>query len=129
MSIAVKAKNNKKRCSSPSQSQSPSSIHLSSSLPLETTPSPSSSPSPIIKHQISKDHNRRSSPNSTKHRSTSPGFSPRQASTRHRHKSPSNHPRHRSDVTLYLIIIRLTTLASIFYTNFDQYRTFKKDLG
>jgi hypothetical protein len=45
------------------------------------------------------------------------------------HRSSSSIDRHRSDVTLYLIIIRLPNLAIIFYTNLIQYRTFKKGVG
>ncbi len=114
MSIATKAKKNKKRHSSRSQSRSPLPINMSSSLPLEST-------TLIIKRQLSKDHNRRSSPND-KHR---PPSSSHHSSNRYRHRSPSNHDRHRSDVTLYLRIIRLTNLAIIFFTN----RTFKKGVG
>ncbi|CAF3788101.1 unnamed protein product [Rotaria magnacalcarata] len=97
MSIATKAKNNKKRCSSRSQSHSPSSITLSTSLPLESL----SSSSIVIKRQTSKDRNRRSSPQDAKHRPTSPrpptstDFSSRHSSNRNRHRSPSNHNRHR----------------------------------
>jgi hypothetical protein len=123
MSIATKAKKNKKRCSSRSQSRSPVSIDMpSSSLPLESS-------SLIIKRQISKDHNRRSSP-TNKHRPTSSSdLSSRHSSNRYHQRSPPNHDRHRSDVTLYLIIIRLTYLAIIFSTNHIQYRTFKKGVG
>jgi len=120
MSIATKAKKNKKRYSSRSQSRSPLSINISSSLPIE------SSSSIVIKRQISKNHNRRSSSN-TKHRPPSPDLSSRHSTNRYHHRSPSNHDRHRSDVTLYLILIRLTNLVIIFSTN--QYRTFKKDVG
>jgi hypothetical protein len=122
MSIATKAKKNKKRCSSRSQSRSPLSINMSPSLPLESS-------SLIIKRQISKDHIRRSSPN-TKHRPTSSvDFPSHHSSTRYHHRSPTNHDRHRSDVTLYLISIRLTNLAIIFSTNHIQYRTFKTGVG
>jgi len=122
MSIATKAKNNKKRNSSRSQSRSPLSINIPSSLPNE------SSSSLIIKRQISKDDNRRSSPNN-KHRPTSSDFSSRHPTNRYHHRSPSNHDRHRSDVTLYLILIRLTNLVIIFSTNHIQYRTFKAGVG
>jgi hypothetical protein len=120
MSIATKAKNNKKRNSSRSQSHSPLSINISSSLPSES--------SLIIKRQISKDDNRRSSSNN-KHRPTSSDFSSRHPTNRHHHRSPSNHDRHRSDVTLYLILIRLTNLVIIFSTNHIPYRTFKAGVG
>lgn len=131
MSIATKAKNNKKRNSSRSRSHSHSSstINISSSLPNE----PLSSSSLVIKRQISKEPNRRSSPLSTnKHRATSSAdLSSRHSSARHRHRSPANHDRHRSDVTLYYFIFnRLTYLVIIYITNHIlQYRTFKKDLG
>jgi hypothetical protein len=122
MSIAQKAKNNKKRLSSRSRSHSPISIDLSPSLPIESSSPPTSSL--IIKRQISKDRNRRPSP-INKHRTTS-DFS----STRYRHhRSPSNHDRHRSDVTLYLLNNRLTNLVIISSTNHIQYRTFKKGIG
>ncbi|CAF4391107.1 unnamed protein product [Rotaria socialis] len=99
IAIATKAKNNKKRCSSRSQSHSPSSINVSSSLPLESL----SSSSLVIKRQTSKDRNRRSSSQDTKHRPTSPplpppastDFSSRHSSNRYRHRSPSNHDRPR----------------------------------
>ena len=45
------------------------------------------------------------------------------------HRSINSMDRHRSDVTLYLIIIRLTNLAMIFYTILKQYRTFKTGVG
>ncbi|CAF1085586.1 unnamed protein product [Rotaria sordida] len=92
MSIAMKAKNNKKRQSSRSESRSPLSTNLSSSLPLET----SSSSSLIIKRQISKDHTRHTLPNNNnKHRPTSSDFSSRHLAHHNHHRSPSNHIRHR----------------------------------
>jgi hypothetical protein len=125
MSIARKAKNNKKRYSSRSQSRSPVAINISPSLPIES----SSSSSITIKRQISKDQNRRSSP-TTKHRPTSSSdLSSRHPQTRHHHRSPSNHDRPRSDVTLYFINNRLTNLVIKLFTNHIQYRTFKKDVG
>ncbi|CAF3347992.1 unnamed protein product [Rotaria sp. Silwood1] len=131
MSIATKAKNNKKRYSSRSQSRSPLSINVSSSLPMET----SSSSSIIIKRQTSKDHNRHLLPNNNnnnnnnKQRPTSSDFSYRHSSNHHHPRLPSNHMPHRSDVTLYLIIIRLTNLAIISSTNLIHFRTFKKGVG
>ncbi|UJR26434.1 hypothetical protein I4U23_007765 [Adineta vaga] len=140
MSIALKAKRNKKRHFSRSQSRSPLAVNnpSSSSPPplLEAPSSSSSSPPPpppptlIIKRQISKDHNRRSS-STSKHRPTSSfHMSSRYSSTRYDHhpqrrRSPSTNDRHRSDVTLYLLNIRLTNPAIIFFTN----RTFKKGVG
>lgn len=120
MSIATKAKNNKKRRSSRSQSHSPLSINISPSLPNESPL--------IIRRQISKDHNRRTSPNN-KHRPTSTDFTSHHSSNHHHHRSPSNHDRYRSDVTLYFIFNRLTYLVTIFSSNHIQYRTFKKDVG
>jgi hypothetical protein len=128
IAIATKAKQNKKRYSSGSQSRSPVSLPASASsssgLPLETS-------SLTIKRQTSKDIPRRSSP-TTKYRPSSDASSNR----RHYHhddcqrqRSPSDFNRHRSDVTLYFIIIRLTTLAIIFSTNLIQYRTFKTGVG
>jgi hypothetical protein len=119
MSIARKAQNNRKHPSSRSQSRSPVSIDVSPSLPIE------SSSSVIIKRQLSKDHTRRSSP-TTKHR---PISSTKDSSSRHRYRSPSNHDLHRSDVTLYLLNLRLTYLVILFSTNHIKYRTFKKDIG
>ncbi|CAF0719601.1 unnamed protein product [Rotaria sp. Silwood1] len=97
MSIATKAKNNKKRYSSRSQSRSPLSINVSSSLPMET----SSSSSIIIKRQTSKDHNRHLLPNNNnnnnnnKQRPTSSDFSYRHSSNHHHPRLPSNHMPHR----------------------------------
>jgi hypothetical protein len=128
MSIARKAQKNIKRYSSRSQSRSPLSTNISSSLPNEL--SASSSSSLVIKRQKSKDHNNRHSSPNTKHRPTSSDVSSHHHSqTRHHHRSPSNHDRHRSDVTLYLIYIRLTNLVIILFNNHIQYRTFKKDVG
>jgi len=69
MSIARKAKLNKKRPSSRSQSHSPVPIDRSSTPTIESSPL-------IVKRQISKDHERHSSPNV-------------------RHRPSSNHNRHR----------------------------------
>ena len=122
MSIARKAKNNKKR-QSRSQSRSPVSIDVYPPLSTE------SSSSIVIKRQVSKDHTRRSSP-TTKHRPTSSSTTTtKDSSSHHRHRSPSDHDRHRSDVTLYLLNLRLAYLVTVFSTNHIQYRTFKKDVG
>lgn len=121
MFIATKAKKNKKRRSSRSQSHSPLTINLSSALE-----SPSSL---IVKRQISKDQNRRSSP-TPKHRPTpSVDYSSRHPATRPHHRSPSNHDRHRSDVTPYFLNNRLSNLVLVFSTNHMQYRTLKTDVG
>ena len=114
MSIARKAKNNKKRPSFRSQSRSPVSISIPSSAPLDL-----SSSSIVIKRQISKEHTRRhSSPSpssSSKHRPSNDVRS-HHSSTRHQRRSPANHDRHRSDVTLYLLNLRHTSLVIIFST-------------
>ncbi|CAF3883315.1 unnamed protein product [Rotaria sp. Silwood2] len=95
MSIATKAKNNKKRCSSRSQSRSPLSTNVSTSLPIET------SSSLIIKRQISKDRNHHplsnnnNNNNNNKHRPASSDLSSRHPSNHYHHRSPSNHIRHR----------------------------------
>ncbi|CAF2881221.1 unnamed protein product [Rotaria sp. Silwood2] len=94
MSIATKAKNNKKRCSSRSQSRSPLSTNVSTSLPIET------SSSLIIKRQISKDRNHHplsnnNNNNNNKHRPASSDLSSRHPPNHYRHRSPSNHIRHR----------------------------------
>ncbi|CAF2355305.1 unnamed protein product [Rotaria sp. Silwood2] len=95
MSIATKAKNNKKRCSSRSQSRSPLSTNVSTLLPIET------SSSLIIKRQISKDRNHHplsnnnNNNNNNKHRPASSDLSSRHPPNHYRHRSPSNHIRHR----------------------------------
>ncbi|CAF1117421.1 unnamed protein product [Adineta steineri] len=94
MSIATKAKNNKKRYSSRSQSRSPLPTNISSSLPLDSSSS-SSSTTLIIKRQVSKDHNRRS-PSKTKHRPlSSSNNSSRRSSNRYQHQPSTNYDRHR----------------------------------
>ena len=119
MTIARKAKNNRKRPSSRSQSRSPVSIRISSTLPIDR----SSSSSIIIKRQISKEHPRHSPPSTTtssKHRSNNDVRS-HHSSTRHQRRSPANnHDRHRSDVTLYLLNLRSPHLVIIFSTELFQ---------
>lgn len=112
--IALKAKKNKKTDSY--RSRSPVSAKISGST-------------------------RDRSPESAKRQHRSPPISKYRSSddmpsSRHRHsyphrqsRSPTNSYRHRSDVTLYFIIIRLTHLAIAFSTNRNQYRTCKTGLG
>lgn len=137
MSIALKAKRNKKRYSSRSQSRSPVPVNIL--LPTSTSPLPMESPSPsppttlIINRQLSKERSRRSS-SASKYRPTSSSrVSSRHSPARYHHhyhhhrrrRSPSANDRHRSDVALYLFHIRLMNMAILFFTN----RTFKKGVG
>ena len=120
IAIALKAKKNRKQYSPRSRSRSPIPTSVSS-LPLEP-------PSGTFKRQTSKEALHRSPP-STKHRSSDEPPSSRSRHNYHQPRSPSNLSRHRSDVTLYFIILRLTYLAVAFSTNRIQYRTCKSGVG
>ncbi|CAF0761482.1 unnamed protein product [Adineta ricciae] len=107
MSIALKAKRNKKRYSSRSQSRSPVPVNMllptsTSSLPMGS-PSPSPSTTLIINRRLSKERSRRSS-SASKYRPTSSSHvSSRHSPARYHHhhhrrrRSSSTNDRHRRE--------------------------------
>lgn len=126
LSIAMKAKRNKKRNSSGSQSRSPIAYQT------QTSSSSSTPIDPSLKRQTSKDYlSRRSSPPIDSNGKTRPlSSSDARHRSAHHHRSPPSleSNRHRLDVTLYLIIIRLTyLLLGRLSSNLVQYRTLPTD--